>query len=72
MVALCVLGWDIGGVGGAIGGALGALLGALRRGVDLNERLGTMYTGALVGLPLGFLAGGAYLVGWPLLQSLYR
>ncbi len=72
MIALCVVGWDIGGIGGAIGGALGALRGATGRGYDMSERLGNIYTGALVGMPIGFLLGGAYAVGWPYLMSLYR
>ena len=72
MIALSIVGWDIGGIGAAIGGALGALRGAAGRGYDMNERLGNIYTGALVGMPIGFLLGGAYAVGWPFLISLYR
>jgi len=72
MIALCVIGWPIGGMGGLIGGAVGGLFGLLGRGYDAGERLGNVYTGALFGLPIGFLLGGAYLVGWPYLMSLYH
>ena len=72
MIALCVVGWGIGGMGGAIGGMLGALLGFARRGYDAGERLGNVYTGALVGMPIGLLAGGLYFVGVPYFMSFYR
>lgn len=72
MIALCLVGWDIGGVGGVIGGALGGLWRSIASARDLNERLGNIYTGALFGMPIGLLAGGVYMVGWPLILSLYR
>ena len=72
MIALCVIGWSIGGVGGLLGGAVGGLFGLLGRGYDAGERLGNVYTGALFGLPIGYLFGGLYLVGWPYLMSLYH
>ena len=71
MLALCVVGWNIGGVGGLIGGALGGLFGLIGRGYDLGERLGNVYTGALLGMPIGLLLGGAYQVGLPWLMSQY-
>jgi hypothetical protein len=71
MIALCVVGWNIGGIGGFIGGALGALWGLIGRGYDAGERLGNVYTGALVGMPIGLMLGGAYQVGLPYLMSLY-
>lgn len=71
MIALCVAGWNIGGVGGVIGGALGAALGLIGRGYDASERLGNVYTGALVGMPIGLLLGGAWEVGLPYVMSVY-
>lgn len=69
MIALCILSWGYGGVGGLIGGALGFLLRLGGRGLDWGERLGNAYIGALMGLPVGLLAGGAYALGWPWIQS---
>lgn len=69
MVALCVLGWDYGGYGGLIGGAIGFLIRLGGRGLDWGERLGNGYVGALMGMPVGLLIGGAYAVGLPYLIS---
>jgi hypothetical protein len=63
MVVLCVLGWDYGGAGGLIGGALGFLARLGGRGLDWNERLGNAYVGALMGLPVGLMIGGAVVLG---------
>lgn len=60
MIALSVLGFNYGGAGGLIGGALGFLLRLGGRGHDWSERLGNGFIGALMGMPLGFLAGGIY------------
>ena len=70
MVALCVLGWSYGGWGGLIGGALGFVLRLGGRGLDWGERLGNGYVGALMGLPVGLLIGGAYAIGVPYLLNL--
>lgn len=67
MVVLCVLGWNYGGMGGLIGGALGFLFRLGGRGLDWGERLGNGYVGALMGMPVGLLVGGAYTVGLPYL-----
>jgi hypothetical protein len=67
MIALCVIGWNYGGAGGLIGGALGFLLRIGGRGLDWGERLGNAYVGALMGMPVGLLAGGAYAIGVPYL-----
>ena len=40
MVALCVLGWDYGGVGGLIGAGIGFVLRLGGRGLVWGERLG--------------------------------
>lgn len=64
MIALGVLGFHYGGVGGLIGGALGFLLRLSGRGLDWGERLGNAFIGALMGLPIGLLIGGVvYLIG---------
>jgi hypothetical protein len=68
MVALCVLGWNYGGMGGLIGGGIGFLLRLLGgRGLDWGERIGNGYVGALMGLPVGLLLGGFYALGVPAL-----
>ena len=72
MIALCVLGWEYGGAGGLIGGALGFLLRLGGRGLDWGERLGNAYVGALMGLPIGLMIGGAYAVGVPALLTAMR
>jgi hypothetical protein len=69
MIALCVVGWNYGGAGGLIGGAIGFLLRIGGRGFDWGERLGNGYVGALMGMPVGLLLGGAYSVGLPYLLS---
>lgn len=65
MVALCVILFDVGGAGGLIGGAAGLLLRLGGRGLDFSERLGNAYTGVLMGMPLGLMAGGLYHYVWP-------
>ncbi len=60
MVALCIVGFNYGGAGGLIGGALGFLLRVGGRGVDASERMGNAFIGALMGMPIGLLAGGFY------------
>jgi len=67
MIVLCVIGWDYGGMGGLIGGGLGFLVRLGGRGLDWGERLGNGYVGALMGMPVGLLIGGAYAVGVPYL-----
>jgi len=67
MIALCIVSWDYGGVGGLIGAALGFLLRLGGRGLDTAERLGNAYVGALMGLPVGLLLGGFYTLGGPFL-----
>lgn len=69
MVVLCVLGWSYGGWGGLIGGGLGFLLRLGGRGLDWGERIGNGYVGALMGMPVGLLLGGAYAIGLPYLIS---
>lgn len=69
MIALCVIGWSYGGAGGLLGGALGFLLRLGGQGLDWGERLGNGYVGALMGMPVGLLIGGAYTVGLPYLLS---
>lgn len=69
MIALCVVGWTYGGAGGLIGGALGFFLRIWGRGLDWGERLGNAYVGALMGMPVGLLIGGAYTLGVPYLLS---
>lgn len=72
MIALCVLGWDYGGAGGLIGGVLGFVLRLGGRGLDWGERIGNGYVGALMGMPVGLLAGGMYAVGLPYLLNMIR
>jgi hypothetical protein len=60
MIVLSVIGFNYGGAGGLIGGALGFLLRVGGRGIDWSERLGNAFIGALMGMPLGLLAGGFY------------
>lgn len=60
MVALCIVGFNYGGAGGLIGGALGFLLRLGGPGLDWGERLGNGFVGAMVGMPLGLLAGGLW------------
>lgn len=72
MVVLCILGWSYGGAGGLIGAGLGFFLRIWGRGLDWGERLGNGYVGALMGLPVGFLIGGAYAVGLPYLLQAIR
>lgn len=60
MVALSIIGFEYGGAGGLIGGAVGFVLRLGGRGIDWGERLGNAFIGALMGMPLGFLAGGVY------------
>lgn len=70
MVALCIFALPYGGLGGLIGGALGIFLRVWGRGLHWGERLGNAYVGALMGMPVGLLIGGAYMVGLPaLLQA---
>jgi hypothetical protein len=69
MIALCVVGLPYGGLGGLIGGALGIFLRIWGRGLDWGERLGNAYVGALMGMPVGLLIGGAYMVGVPALLN---
>ena len=71
MIALSVILLPHGGAGGLIGGAVGFLLRLGGRGLDWNERLGNAFVGALMGMPLGLMLGGLYVVGWPWLQSQY-
>lgn len=67
MIALCVIGWNYGGAGGLIGGAVGFLFRLGGRGLDWGERLGNAYVGALMGMPVGLMVGGAYALGVPYL-----
>jgi hypothetical protein len=67
MIALCVLGWRYGGVGGLIGAALGFVMRLGGQGLDWGERLGNAYVGALMGMPIGLLLGGFFAVGGPYL-----
>ena len=69
MVALCVLGWNYGGIGGLVGGGLGFLIRLGGRGLDWGERLGNAYVGALMGMPVGLLIGGLIMVGAPYLLT---
>jgi hypothetical protein len=69
MIALCVIGWNYGGAGGLVGGALGFVIRLGGRGLDWGERLGNAYVGALMGMPVGLLVGGAYAVGVPYLLN---
>jgi hypothetical protein len=69
MIALCVLGWNWGGMGGLIGGGIGFVLRLWGRGLDWGERLGNAYVGALMGMPVGLLIGGFLTLGAPYLLS---
>jgi hypothetical protein len=69
MIALCVVGWNYGGAGGLVGGAVGFLFRLGGRGLDWGERLGNAYVGALMGMPVGLMVGGAYTLGVPYLLS---
>ncbi len=66
MIALCLLAPNY-GVGGLIGGAVGFLMRFGGRGLDWGERLGNAYVGALMGMPVGLLLGGVYVLGVPAL-----
>ena len=70
MIALCVLGWNYGGMGGLIGAGLGFMLRLGGRGLDWGERLGNAYVGALMGMPVGLLIGGLITVGAPYLLTM--
>jgi len=71
MIALCVLGWNYGGMGGLVGGGIGFVLRLLGgRGLDWGERIGNGYVGALMGMPVGLLIGGFLMVGAPYLLSM--
>lgn len=72
MIALCVLGWAWGGAGGLIGAAIGFFIRLWGRGLDWGERLGNGYVGALMGMPVGLLIGGAYVIGVPYLLQAIR
>lgn len=72
MIALCVLLWNYGGAGGLIGGAAGFLLRLGGSRLDWGERFGNAYVGALMGMPVGLLIGGAYAVGVPYLIESIR
>lgn len=67
MIVLCIVGWNYGGMGGLIGGGLGFFLRLWGRGLDWGERLGNAYVGALMGLPVGLMIGGAITLGLPAL-----
>lgn len=67
MIALCVIGWNYGGAGGLIGGAIGFVFRLGGRGLDWGERIGNGYVGALMGMPVGLLIGGALTLGVPYL-----
>jgi hypothetical protein len=71
MIALSIILLPYGGAGGLIGGALGFLLRLGGRGLDWNERIGNAFVGALMGMPVGLLLGGLYVIGWPWLQGQY-
>ena len=70
MIVLSILGFNYGGAGGLIGGVAGFLLRLGGRGIDWSERLGNAFIGALMGMPLGFLAGGLYYFLSPQIQAL--
>ena len=70
MIALCVIGWNYGGMGGLIGGGAGFLIRLGGRGLDWGERLGNGYVGALMGMPVGLLIGGFLTVGAPYLLTM--
>ena len=71
MLVLCIVGFNYGGAGGLIGGAIGFVLRLVGgRGLDWGERLGNGYVGALMGMPVGLMAGGFYAVGMPYLLQM--
>lgn len=72
MIALSVIGFSYGGAGGLIGGALGFVLRLGGRGIDWSERLGNAFIGALMGMPLGFLAGGFWYFFGPKILELVK
>lgn len=72
MVVLSVLLFDVGGAGGLIGGAIGFVLRLGGRGLDMSERLGNAFAGALMGLPIGILGGALYHYIWPQIDSAIR
>ncbi|WP_395645130.1 hypothetical protein [Terricaulis sp.] len=72
MIALSVILWPYGGAGGIIGGGVGFLLRLWGRGLDASERIGNGFVGALMGMPLGLLAGGLYAIAWPYLLNAYN
>ena len=69
MIALCIVGWNYGGMVGLIGGGLGFLVRLPGRGLDWGERLGNGYVGALMGMPVGLLIGGFLALGGPWLLN---
>ncbi|GAM96509.1 hypothetical protein U91I_00128 [alpha proteobacterium U9-1i] len=69
MVALSVILFNVGGAGGLIGGAIGFVLRLGGRGLDMSERLGNAYAGALMGLPIGLLGGALYHYIWPQIDA---
>jgi hypothetical protein len=69
MVALCILLFNVGGAGGLIVGAIGFVLRLGGRGLDMGERLGNAYAGALMGLPIGLLGGALYHYVWPQIDA---
>lgn len=72
MIALSVILWPYGGAGGIIGGGLGFLVRLGGRGLDMSERVGNAFVGALMGMPLGLLIGGLYAIGWPYVLNAYN
>lgn len=69
MLALCIVLWGYGGAGGLAGAAVGFLLRVGGNRLDWGERLGNAYVGALMGMPVGLMLGGAYALGVPYLLS---
>lgn len=69
MLLLSVIGFYYGGAGGLIGAGVGFVLRLWGPGLDMGERLGNAFIGALMGMPLGLLAGGFwYLFGPQILE----
>lgn len=62
MLALSVIGFSYGGAGGLIGGGLGFIFRLWGNDLDWGERLGNAFIGAVMGMPMGLLAGGAWYV----------